>query len=112
MRCFTSTSQLPSRSISGVQHERAGALQGNIVNMKRLVALRATPVLAALALAIAALLPAALTLPQHGDEAQYIWSAAYFGGRVARLDFRPQGDDPQEALWAPGWSPNSWWART
>ncbi len=70
----------------------------------------------ALAVTVVVLVPHAQTLPQHGDEAQYGWSAAYFGRRVAALDFRPWGADGPEPysgpLVDPGWSPDSWWALT
>lgn len=46
----------------------------------------------------------------HGwspDEDEYGWSAAYFGGRLAHLDFSP-GDGDSD----PGWSPSTYWALT
>jgi hypothetical protein len=60
------------------------------------------------------ILPLVLLLPQLGhiapffDEDQYGWSAAYFGGRLAHLDFSP-GDG---SYGDPGWSPTSYWALT
>jgi hypothetical protein len=48
-------------------------------------------------------------LPQNGDENHYAWTAAYFGGKIARLDFRPEGSD---AILDPGWAPISLWALT
>jgi len=64
---------------------------------------------AAFVVSTGALLPSALTLPQDGDEAQYGWSAAYFGGLVARLDFARGGSDP---FTDPGWAPLSYWSLT
>lgn len=57
-------------------------------------------------LTAAALLPSALSLPQHGDERLYIWKAAYYGNRLVRLDFSP-GADP---YLDPGWDPQAFWA--
>jgi len=67
------------------------------------------PAAIALLVSVATLAPAALTQEQDPDEAQYAWSAAYFGGRMARLDFSPGGED-----WRidPGWSPPSFWTLT
>lgn len=65
---------------------------------------RLLPGAAAFVLTIAALLPAALTLPQHGDETQYGWSAAYFGARLARLDFSLGAG----TLLDPGWNYSYW----
>ncbi len=70
---------------------------------------RWAPALAAFLLTVAALVQPALTLPQDGDEAQYAWTAAYYGGRLAELDFRPDGED---AFTDPGWSPRDPWALT
>jgi hypothetical protein len=70
---------------------------------------RIAPAIVAFVLCVLSLIPSALTLPQHGDEAQYGWSAAYFGGLVARLDFRAGGSHP---YLDPGWAPNSYWALT
>lgn len=61
------------------------------------------------ALAVGVVIPSALSLPQHGDERQYIWAAAYFGGKVTHLDFRPAGTD---AVRDPGWSPSVYWTVT
>ncbi len=72
--------------------------------MKRLL-----PATVAFVLTVAVLVPSALSLPQHGDEAQYGWSAAYFGGKLAHLDFWPHGSD---LFTDPGWSPSSYWSRT
>jgi hypothetical protein len=68
---------------------------------------RAAPSAAAFALAVLALLPAARALPEHGDEAQYVWSAAYFGGRAARLDF---GAGDKDSYTDPGWHPQAAWS--
>lgn len=60
-------------------------------------------------LAFALLTPSVLALPQDGDESQYAWSAAYFAGKIARLDFTRDGSD---WLTDPGWSATSVWALT
>jgi hypothetical protein len=52
-------------------------------------------------------LPAARALPEHGDEAQYVWSAAYFGGRAAHLDF---GAGNKDSYTDPGWHPQAAWS--
>jgi hypothetical protein len=69
---------------------------------------RRTPVLAVVTflLVLAALLPATLTSSVHHDETQYVWSAAYYGQKVAHIDFRREGTDP---FVDPGWEPNTWW---
>ncbi len=68
---------------------------------------RYLPAIVAFLLAVAALVPSAPSLPQHGDEKMYIWKAGYYGGTVSRLDTR-MGDP---ADWQdPGWSPFSFWA--
>src|SRR6188474_3380691 len=70
---------------------------------------RSGPAVVAFFLTISVLAPGIHAVPQHGDEDHYIWSAAYFGGKLARFDFSPAGRDP---LADPGWSPYSWWAQT
>jgi hypothetical protein len=67
------------------------------------------PAVCAFVLTVGALLPAARSEVQHPDEAQYVWSGAYYGRMVAKLDFRTAGGDE---LLNPGWSPQSWWALT
>jgi hypothetical protein len=57
-----------------------------------------------------ALLPSALSLSQHGDERQYAWSAGYFGGLLARGEFRSLASTP--AFSDPAWDPLAWWNRT
>lgn len=69
--------------------------------MKRLL-----PATIAFVLTVAALVPSALSLPQHGDEKMYIWKAAYYGSRIAQFDFS-QGTD---TFLDPGMSPWSFWA--
>lgn len=69
----------------------------------------ALPALVTILLTLGALLPNVWALPEHGDENQYAWSAAYFGGRVARLDFSPTWT--HTAL-DPAWHPQSYWALT
>ena len=68
---------------------------------------RVLPAFTAMVLTIAALWPSALTLPQHGDETNRVWSGWYYVGLLCKLDFRfagPPGD--------PGWDPQSYWAVT
>jgi hypothetical protein len=67
------------------------------------------PTLLVFIVTICALLPSALSLPQHGDEAQYGWSSAYYGGKAVRLDFslNNRGDYRD-----PGWIPTARWALT
>jgi hypothetical protein len=60
-------------------------------------------------ISVLALIPSALTLPEHGDEAIYAWSGDYFIKRVLKLDFSPQGTDDYTD---PGWDPRSIWAST
>jgi hypothetical protein len=67
---------------------------------------RLLPGLIAGLLSLAALLPVVATQPQHGDEAQYIWSSAYYGSKIAHLDFRAGSSDPVSD---PGWAPASYW---
>ena len=70
---------------------------------------RFAPVLAALLITVVALVPSAVSLPQHDDENHYAWTAAYYGGKLAHLDFRPDSSDPGLD---PGWDPFSQWALT
>jgi hypothetical protein len=65
--------------------------------------------LVAFGMALALLLPGVRTASIDFDEDQYIWSAAYFGGKVVRLDFSPEA---QDHLIDPGWSPGAWWSLT
>jgi hypothetical protein len=65
--------------------------------------------LAAFILAAIVVTPFAFTQPLEGDEEQYIWSAAYFGGLLTSLDFRAGGTDD---VTDPGWSPARWWSLT
>ncbi len=67
------------------------------------------PSLVTLVLSFSLLLPSAISLPQHGDESQYGWTAAYFTQRLLRLDFRPTGTD---LMVDPGWNPLSHWTLT
>jgi hypothetical protein len=64
--------------------------------------------LTAFVVAITVLIPVALSEPQHGDEAQYLWSAGYYGARIAHLDFGPGTDELSD----PGWAPPSYWNLT
>ena len=61
------------------------------------------------AIAIVVLLPIARSADQHPDEAQYGWSAAYFGSLAAHGDFSPTGPD---LFLDPGWNPYSYWSST
>ncbi len=70
---------------------------------------RFVPALVSFVAAVCLLWPYAATLPQHDDEAQYGWSAAYYAGKLARLDFHPAGSD---RLTDPGWDPLSPWSLT
>jgi hypothetical protein len=67
---------------------------------------RLIPTLLVFVVTVCALLPSALSLPQHGDEKMYIWKAGYYGSRLAHLDFTPGTDGYRD----PGWSPYSFWA--
>jgi|WetSurMetagenome_2_1015567.scaffolds.fasta_scaffold164913_1 hypothetical protein len=58
-------------------------------------------------ISLIALIPIALTQPQHGDEAMYIWKAAYYTNRISHLEFASQGSDDYTD---PGFSPLSFWA--
>lgn len=72
---------------------------------------RAGRLLLAVAVALLALgwsWPSALARGDEGDEDTYLWTAAYYGGRAARLDVSPGTD----LLTDPGWSPTSYWALT
>jgi hypothetical protein len=60
-------------------------------------------------ISVLALIPSALTLPEHGDEAIYAWGGNYFFNKILKLDFNPQGTDDYTD---PGWDPNSIWAST
>jgi hypothetical protein len=70
---------------------------------------RGAAALATLLVALAVLAPLASVLPEHDDEAQYLWTAAYYGRRAARLDLLSQGTDPYVN---PGWSPLAYWTMT
>jgi hypothetical protein len=72
------------------------------------LAARQSLVLAALTLltALGVLLPSVRTTPLHHDETQYVWSAAYYGSKLAHLDFRREGSEPFQD---PGWEPFTWW---
>lgn len=67
------------------------------------------PGLVVFVIACAALIPQVYRLPQHGDEAQYGWSAAYFGSKVRHVDFSPRGTD---IFIDPSWFPMSYWTVT
>ncbi|MHB9091032.1 MAG: hypothetical protein ACYC7H_06395, partial [Chloroflexota bacterium] len=71
---------------------------------------RLAPAVLVLAVAVFAILPVARTLPANGDESQYAWTAAHYGGLLARLDFTREAGDPQWRY--PGWEPLTVWALT
>jgi hypothetical protein len=58
---------------------------------------------------IAALVPSALSLGQHEDEADYGWSSWYFGQKAASFDWSPRGTD---RFTDPGWDPYGPWSLT
>jgi hypothetical protein len=60
-------------------------------------------------LAMLILLPDTTRVATHGDEDQYIWTAAYFGGKLSQLDFAPTGSD---GVTDPGWDPETVWTQT
>lgn len=70
---------------------------------------RILPCLVAALMTLAALLPGIATVPQHGDEADYALIGAYYGARLARLDFSTVERNLQND---PGWSPRGIWALT
>lgn len=71
---------------------------------------RLLPAALAFVLTLAALLPSALTMPQHIDEVQYTYISAYYGGMISRLDFRLVIGEDQYL--DPGWAPLAWWSLT
>jgi hypothetical protein len=68
---------------------------------------RLLPALVAFVIALAALVPPALSLPQHGDEKMYVWKAGYYGGLLTRLDFRTTATDCETD---PAWSLGCFWS--
>ena len=67
------------------------------------------PALVVLVVAISAILPFVWVVPQHHDEDQYGWSAAYFGKKALAGEFAERGTD----IWRdPGWDPHSYWGRS
>ncbi len=71
---------------------------------------RYLPALIVFLLAIAALIPPALVLPQHIDEVEYAHISDYYGGKISRLDFVPVGGSDE--LLDPGWTPMTYWTLT
>jgi len=65
---------------------------------------KAFPAILIALLAVAFLLPS-VNLDEHPDERMYVWKAAYYMGRLARLDFSPGCSYAD-----PGWEPLSFWA--
>src|SRR4051812_7142425 len=86
---------------------RTEQLSGRQIGMSRWA--RLFSALAAFIIAIVIIAPLTFTEPVNVDEDQYIWSAAYFGGKVLGLDFSPVGSDDETG---PGWSPSAWWSLT
>ena len=76
---------------------------------KETIVKRVLPALVVAVVTVAALLPSVLTLPEHGDESHYAWSAAYYGGRLARFDLSTEGTDE---YYDPDWHPFGYWALT
>lgn len=74
------------------------------------MARRLLPSLAALLLAMAVLVPLALSLPQHIDEVEHTYIAAYYGGKISRLDFAPVAGSDE--FLDPGWTPVTFWTLT
>lgn len=71
---------------------------------------RLAPAVIAFLIALIGLVPPALTLPQHIDEAQYAYISAYYGGKISRLDLAPvAGEDD---MFDPGWDPLAYWPLT
>lgn len=71
-----------------------------------LIIRRIAPALVSLLVTIVVLLPSVLEKPWNGDESGYVWSAAYYGAKIAHFDFSRDGTDP---FTDPGWSPYSGW---
>jgi hypothetical protein len=68
---------------------------------------RLLPATVVFVVAICALLPTMLDYPQFMDENFYVWSGAYYGGKIVHLDFNPQsGATPDD----PAWDPENWWS--
>jgi hypothetical protein len=64
------------------------------------------PALMTFVLTVVALVPNALALPQHGDEAQWGWAAGYYGSRLRHLDLSLSG---AHGFADPGWAPFTYW---
>src|SRR5712692_5049192 len=70
---------------------------------------RFAPAAIVFVLSIVALLPSALSLPQHGDEAIYAWGGHYYWNKITHLDFA----NTQPSTYVdPGWDPLSEWSET
>ncbi len=71
---------------------------------------RCRPAILSATLALAILFPSSLTAPGNCAESQYVWSAAYFGSRLAHLDFSTEpGPD---SMTDPSWNPATFWTLT
>ncbi len=71
---------------------------------------RLAPAIIVFLLALVAIVPSALSLPQHLDEGHYAYISAYYGGKISRLDLAPVGG-ANEFL-DPGWDPVTFWSLT
>ena len=78
--------------------------------MKHQRLIRGLSALLAFLFALCVLVPTMARLPHFGDEAQYAWSAAYFGGKIVRLDFSPTSGP--DSFVDPSWAPDTFWALT
>lgn len=108
------TAPLPSRQES----QMLSASQTKTLSTRRLGEIVASrlrphrnwrPAIAAFFVALAVLAPAASGAAPHVDEAQYLWSAAYFTRKVVAFDVTSRGS---HELNDPGWAPESYWALT
>lgn len=68
---------------------------------------RLVPAILIFIISLAVLIPPAHKLPQHGDEAMYLWKAQYYTNRILAWDF--SWGDPDSYV-DPGFTPLSFWA--
>lgn len=61
------------------------------------------PALLAFGVTVLALLPSALSLPQHGDERIYVWISDYYWQKFISANFSQRGEREN-----PGWGLNYW----
>jgi hypothetical protein len=74
-----------------------------------LIRTRAAAALSTAILTVLCLAGPVMALPQHVDELDYAWSGSYYVGKLVAWDWTATGSDPLED---PGWSPQTYWART